>query len=205
MQRAMETPYVVRSHAASQTHPEQPCWIFCHPHIPESKQHQGDDISEMTCNSRSNPGDKENASALAAENVSNDRHAHVSFTNDPSHGCSLGCGYGAIDTEVEPYVSSTTDEVVASNTNSKDVTLTIHGFLGTFHSVLYRSVPRLHDGESDVGKESVISIAPHSFSVGMFSWFPLVRPYSLWQSLYGICIISLWQRFVCIANPNHCL
>jgi len=31
MQRAMETAYVVRTHAASQTHAEQPCWVFNHP------------------------------------------------------------------------------------------------------------------------------------------------------------------------------
>lgn len=31
LQRAMETPYVVRTHAASQTHPEQLCWSFHHP------------------------------------------------------------------------------------------------------------------------------------------------------------------------------
>eukprot|EP00980_Cylindrotheca_fusiformis_P012625 scaffold3084_cov144-Cylindrotheca_fusiformis.AAC.73 len=33
LQRAMETPYVVRTHAASQTHPEQLCWSFHHPTI----------------------------------------------------------------------------------------------------------------------------------------------------------------------------
>lgn len=31
MQRAMETSYVVRTHAASQTHHEQRCWTFDHP------------------------------------------------------------------------------------------------------------------------------------------------------------------------------
>jgi protein arginine N-methyltransferase 5 len=31
LQRAMETSYVVRTHAASQTHAEQPCWSFQHP------------------------------------------------------------------------------------------------------------------------------------------------------------------------------
>lgn len=31
LQRAMETAYVVRTHAASQTHSEQPCWVFTHP------------------------------------------------------------------------------------------------------------------------------------------------------------------------------
>jgi len=31
LQRAMETSYVVRTHAASQSHAEQPCWVFNHP------------------------------------------------------------------------------------------------------------------------------------------------------------------------------
>lgn len=31
LQRAMETSYVVRTHMASQTHPEQLCWTFHHP------------------------------------------------------------------------------------------------------------------------------------------------------------------------------
>ena len=31
IQRAMETSYVGRTHAASQTHAEQPCWVFNHP------------------------------------------------------------------------------------------------------------------------------------------------------------------------------
>ena len=31
LQKAMETPYVVRPHAVSQTHPEQECWTFTHP------------------------------------------------------------------------------------------------------------------------------------------------------------------------------
>ncbi len=128
----------------------------------------------MTCNSSANSGDKYNASVLAAENVNNDRHAHISFTNDPSNGCCLGCGYGPIDTEVELYVAAADPEGMLSS-NSNNVTLTIHGFLGTFHSVLYRSPSRDEDSEEH---ESVISIAPHSFSRGMFSWFPLVRLFS---------------------------
>jgi type II protein arginine methyltransferase len=38
IQRAMETAYVVRSHAASQTHPEQRCWEFTHPASTTSKE-----------------------------------------------------------------------------------------------------------------------------------------------------------------------
>ena len=49
--------------------------------------------------------------------------------------------------------------------------MTIHGFLGTFHSTLYQPTS---DEEND--QPSVISIAPSSFSVGMFSWFPLYFP-----------------------------
>jgi protein arginine N-methyltransferase 5 len=38
LQRAMETSYVVRTHAASQTHPEQLCWSFQHPAIDQRKE-----------------------------------------------------------------------------------------------------------------------------------------------------------------------
>jgi protein arginine N-methyltransferase 5 len=38
LQRAMETSYVVRTHAASQTHPEQICWRFQHPAQDERKE-----------------------------------------------------------------------------------------------------------------------------------------------------------------------
>lgn len=34
--QVLETPYVVRSHAACQTHKEQPCWRFAHPSTTES-------------------------------------------------------------------------------------------------------------------------------------------------------------------------
>mmetsp|Transcript_30895 Transcript_30895/g.64754 ORF Transcript_30895/g.64754 Transcript_30895/m.64754 type:complete len:979 (-) Transcript_30895:15-2951(-) len=159
LQRAMETPYVVRSHAASQTHDEQPCWTFSHPHPPHASDDNMDTMS-----------DKEDSSdsANAAKNVNNDRHIHLSFHHDPAHGAGIGCGYGALDPEVKSVAS-------ASSTIEADATSTIHGFLGSFHSVLY-------EGRKDNREErrekrlSVISIAPHSFSVGMFSWFPLFFP-----------------------------
>lgn len=147
----METPYVVRSHAASQTHEEQPCWTYYHPH---QKKKQLDEAMDTTTDNR-------NASADAAQNINNDRHAHLSFSYDPTYGAASGCGYGAVDEEVAKMLSSEAD------TNNSDTAVTIHGFLGSFHSVLYESP----DNEE---RSSVISIAPHSFSVGMFSWFPLV-------------------------------
>lgn len=42
---------------------------------------------------------------------------------------------------------------------------TLHGLQGTFESILYGDV--------------MISINPHSFSTGMFSWFPLFIPFSV--------------------------
>mmetsp|Transcript_1651 Transcript_1651/g.2469 ORF Transcript_1651/g.2469 Transcript_1651/m.2469 type:complete len:923 (+) Transcript_1651:14-2782(+) len=165
MQRALETPYVVRSHAASQTHPEIACWTFSHPHPSKSDTTTRMDIEDNTSN-------KINASAEAAMKINNDRHAHISFRCDPMLGASAGCGYGALNTEM-PSVGVKVKEGY-DGTN-----VTIHGFLGSFHSVLYES-PSV---ESKVGRKSsdgkrlsVISIAPNSFSVGMFSWFPLYFP-----------------------------
>lgn len=146
----METPYVVRSHAASQTHHEQECWTYTHPHSTSSVELADADK-------------KQNLGAEAAKNVNNDRHAHLSFRHDPTHGAAMGCGYGASDPEVQSMVTADTDGPFDSVDST---TLMIHGLLGTFHSVLYES--------NDKTKLSTISIAPHSFSVGMFSWFPLV-------------------------------
>ena len=152
LQRAMETPYVVRTHAASQTHSEQECWTYAHPHSTSINEINDTDSSR-------------NLSANVAKNVNNDRHAHLSFHHDTSHGVAMGCGYGASNPEILSTVTATTDES-SSKSPSDDTYLMIHGMLGTFHSVLYQS--------KDKTKISTISIAPHSFSVGMFSWFPLV-------------------------------
>jgi len=141
MQRALETPYVVRSHAASQTHAEQACWTYTHPH--QSKT------------------EGSTSSSQAAMNINNDRDAHLSFQHDPTHGVGFGCGYGALDSEVASMASSTSD-------GDDTTTITLHGLLGSFHSVLYESKKR--------NDKSTISIAPASFSVGMFSWFPLYFP-----------------------------
>ena len=157
MQRALETPYVVRSHAASQTHPEIACWTFSHPHPSKVDTTTRMDIEDNSSN-------KPNVSAEAARDINNDRHAHISFRCDRTLGSSSGCGYGALSTDM----SSMDVKEGCDGTN-----VTIHGFLGSFHSVLYESP----SDRSKVGKRlSVISIAPNSFSVGMFSWFPLYFP-----------------------------
>ena len=166
VQRAMETPYVVRSHAASQTHNERSCWTFSHPR--PSGSSPSDDVVAA----------RDNGSARAAYNVDNDRHACISFSHDPTHGIANGCGYGPLDEGVSSIMSSKQTGV----SHFGDSSVTIHGFLGSFHSVLYDSPPSISkegdevtiNGDQDEGRSSVISIAPNSFSVGMFSWFPLV-------------------------------
>jgi len=109
IQRALETAYVVRCHASSQTHTEKPLFSFTHP---------------KKCP------------------TPNDRYSSLFFAPGPN---AVGCGYGSpLPPSNNPYG------------------FTLHGFLGTFSAVLYGEI--------------TISIAPHNFSEGMFSWFPLYFP-----------------------------
>jgi protein arginine N-methyltransferase 5 len=124
-ERAMETPYVVRTHAASQTHLEQNCWTFQHPSPTENKE----------------------------------RVATLEFAPDPTFSASSGSGYGGVDAAIAGIVGQS-PAVTAGP-------ITLHGLLGSFTAILYAK-----DGNS-----SEISIAPHRFSKGMFSWFPLYFPF----------------------------
>ena len=175
----METPYVVRSHAASQTHEEQACWTFSHPH-PSSLVEAATASENMDTTSDKGDFHGLRSSAKAAENLNNDRHAHLSFRRDPTHGAGIGCGYGALDPEVASMASSSSadpQEGEISTNNNDDTTLTIHGFLGSFHSMLYEKMGNGEEKEDQQQRSSVISIAPNTFSVGMFSWFPLVSAF----------------------------
>mmetsp|Transcript_4030 Transcript_4030/g.5121 ORF Transcript_4030/g.5121 Transcript_4030/m.5121 type:complete len:204 (+) Transcript_4030:2035-2646(+) len=62
---------------------------------------------------------------------------------------------------------------------------------GTFHSTLYQSPLPGNEGNS-----SVISIAPTTFSVGMFSWFPVYFP--LREPLHvptgSTVICTMWRK-----------
>eukprot|EP00554_Chaetoceros_debilis_P007417 CAMPEP_0194072662 /NCGR_PEP_ID=MMETSP0149-20130528/342_1 /TAXON_ID=122233 /ORGANISM="Chaetoceros debilis, Strain MM31A-1" /LENGTH=733 /DNA_ID=CAMNT_0038752563 /DNA_START=93 /DNA_END=2294 /DNA_ORIENTATION=+ len=133
--QAMETPYVVRAHAASQLHKELPCWEFSH------------------------PVKKENAKIEdAVKDIDNERRAQKIFKIDGSKGASFGSGYG--------NCNETLSTVTSKNIGMESSNL-LHGFLGSFHCVLYKS-------KNSVSSD--ISIAPESFSTGMFSWFPLYFP-----------------------------
>jgi len=125
IQRAMETSYVVRTHAVSQTHAEQLCWTFDHP---------------STC-------------------LSKERTATLEFSPDPAFATPYGSGYGPVD----PKVSGIVGEAQTSSTGG----ITIHGLLGSFTAILY----------AQNGSRCAISTAPHEFSEGMFSWFPIYFPF----------------------------
>lgn len=165
--QAMETPYVVRSHAACQTHIELPCWEFVHPHAPKASGVKEEGGGEGGDAASKGGGD-------GASNNDNERSVHVVFTPEATHGAGCGPGYGPFDAAVAAMSSSAAASDTASDEGGSSHHhhgggVTIHGFLGTFHSTLYQSPLAEKDA-------SVISIAPSSFSVGMFSWFPLYFP-----------------------------
>jgi protein arginine N-methyltransferase 5 len=114
-QMAVETPYVVRTHAASQLYAEQECWSFAHP-------------------SPHNPT----------------RFVSLEFGSDAGGGLASGAGYGAVD------------DKCASLPTAPDQPVVLTGLLGTFTTVLYKTV--------------FLSTAPKHFSSGMYSWFPLYFP-----------------------------
>lgn len=149
--RVMETPYVVRMHAASQTHVEQFCWSFCHPSTDKKKE----------------------------------RVAHLSFSPDPTFGSGCGSGYGPYDPAVAAIAQSTTGGVGDANNNNNNTSsscITIHGLVGTFDAILYNDI--------------TISTRPQSFSVGMFSWFPMYFPLREPLKVPGGATVScsMWRR-----------
>jgi type II protein arginine methyltransferase len=77
--KVLETPYVVRSHAASQTHPEQRCWEFTHP--------------SMSRNTNDNINIRE-------------RVSHIEFPPDATYGAGYSAGYGPLDQTIMSLVHS---------------------------------------------------------------------------------------------------
>ncbi len=115
---------------------------------------------EKMCWEFSHPVKKSGTSVKdSIEDIDNERRAQTIFRIDSGKGASFGCGYGNCDNKLSTITSRKNS--MKSNCN------TIHGFLGSFHCVLY---------QSSRSETSIISIAPSSFSTGMFSWFPLYFP-----------------------------
>jgi len=171
MQAAMETPYVVRPHAASQMCAEQPCWTFEHP----------------------SPSSSSSSSSSPNGAAWNERSVVLDFDSSPTHGAGYATGYGALNTQLEahatlsagagnPVVTSSdgTISTLSSGTTAiraaprPTIGWTLSGLLGTFSADLYRS--------GQTGETCQISTAHHNFSVGMFSWFTVYFPLaeSLW-------------------------
>uniref|UniRef100_A0A7S2E2A0 Protein arginine N-methyltransferase n=1 Tax=Helicotheca tamesis TaxID=374047 RepID=A0A7S2E2A0_9STRA len=204
--RALETPYVVRPHAASQTHVEKACWDFRHPKVAgdsSSTSENGGSKSEVSAMSTTSAGNINGSQSVEAVILEpdNERHIRVSFPHDQTHGAGSGCGYGPFDSAVAamaaampipPVTSSSGSSSSVSQSGFSGATgMTVHGFLGTFHSTLYQSpLP------GNEGSNSVISIAPTTFSVGMFSWFPVYFP--LREALHvpsGASVVcSMWRK-----------
>jgi protein arginine N-methyltransferase 5 len=110
-----------------------------------------------------------------------ERTATLEFAPDPTFASATGCGYGHVD----PAIA---DIVAQSQLGSTSGDMTIHGLLGTFTAVLFS------EKESDTHCE--ISIAPHRFSKGMFSWFPLYFPFrNPLRVPYGSNIsVKMWRK-----------
>lgn len=88
-----------------------------------------------------------------------ERTATLEFFPDPTFATAYGCGYGPVD----PTMSGIVAEAQTSSTGGS----IIHGLLGSFTAILY----------AHGGSQCSISIAPHEFSEGMFSWFPIYFPF----------------------------
>jgi len=166
--KALETPYVVRAHAASQTNKEKECFTFSHPKTFDNSMNP--DILSTAALARACGIPRPSKTILAAMEVDNDRYKVVEFPFDPTYGAGSGCGYGSFDTAVAAMAQTApgiNNVGQATNLNTP-IGTSIHGFFGTFEAVLYRS---------EVGNmASTISIVPSSFSEGMFSWFPIYFP-----------------------------
>lgn len=66
--------------------------------------------------------------------------------------------------------------------------IVVHGLTGTFDSLLYKK-------RTGGKEEERISIAPSTFSVGMFSWFPLFFPLRepMFLPAGGKMAVSIWR------------
>jgi len=150
--RAMETPYVVRTHSGSQTHGELECFKFVHPR----------DL----------------------EGGGNERFVRVEFRGDRSYGLGYGSGYGAVNEGMVEVAKGHEGKKRAEGGEG----IVVHGLTGSFDSLLYKM-------ETEDGEEERISIAPNSFSVGMFSWFPLFFPLRdpVFLPEGGVMGVSIWR------------
>jgi protein arginine N-methyltransferase 5 len=173
---AMETPYVVRAHAASQMMAPKDCWTFCHP----------------------NPHSKGEGATTLIHDHPNNRMAVVDFEADPKVGIGYSCGYGPLDAETaqsgnaivgDGNSGAATLASVLSTTSSAPWICT--GLLGSFTAILYQRRP----GSQDPKDLVYLSTSVDSFSEGMFSWFPLYFPIQPLPVPAGAVLqVHLWRK-----------
>jgi type II protein arginine methyltransferase len=173
LQEAFETPYVVRTHAASQMSPEQVCWEFVHP---VAQPMTGGSMSTV-----------------------HDRHVKLSFPPDVSYGRAYGCGYGAADRDVL-LMQENSLPVKGTHSNDDDksaLTWKLTGLLGTFTAALYPPAnPPSPTGMKHAQPSVEYATTPSRFSSGMFSWFPLYFPIATPMSVPpGASVnVNIWRK-----------
>lgn len=117
IQRATETPYVVRPHASAQTHAERRCFEYSH---------------SCPVDTAALPAPDGTAACFPGPPGRNDRYARLRFgPGDAARAAGRGCGYGLADARLG---------AVAADADAEAVGTTIHGFLGTFDCVLHEPV-----------------------------------------------------------------
>jgi protein arginine N-methyltransferase 5 len=166
MLAAMETPYVVRSHSASQTNKEMDCWSFSH-----------DGISTTT-----------NATTLT-------RTAHLEFLPLISHAAACGGGSQPVDKAVSDLTAYNTSHVSSPITIHGFLgTFTADLFDEAHPSV--RSLMGISSNAPASQKPTQISTAPGNFSKEMCSWFPLYFPLRepLPVPAGATVGVSIWRR-----------
>jgi type II protein arginine methyltransferase len=170
--KAVETPYVVRPHAASQIHPTQECWSFVH------------DPASRVDNSVSHQPQE--------------RHVHLEFSSPEgttalkdAQGALYGNGYGGTDDLVESSLHAFRDTMNQDHDDDastlEHLPWTCTGLLGTFTADLYHS-------RSEAAIQ--ISTQPDHFSRGMFSWFPLYFPaqHPMVVPAGGRISVDVWRK-----------
>ena len=118
----------------------------------------------------------------AGKEGANERSCDLEFELGSDFGLGYGSGYGEVDRPMRAALD--TQEMDLGGAGG----IIVHGLSGTFDSLLYRS--------EATGREERISIAPETFSVGMFSWFPLFFPLRdpLFVPEGGKMGVKMWRK-----------
>jgi len=180
-EKALETPYVVRTHAASQTHLEKDCWTFSHP----SKNRDNSKFVHLDFAPNTTMG-----AGLGNGYGSIDTTIMKIMANAQAQQIQ------------NPLPGSTSVDGSTSFSKATNGPFTVHGFLGTFTADLFIDPPQSKtnlDGIADAtANDNIvqISIAPSNFSEKMFSWFPLFFPLRspLLVPAGATLSFSIWRR-----------